>query len=116
MDSSYVIGIVAGLVGIASVAGGWIWKLSSKLKELETKNPNGSKSVLDEILRVSLSNQADIKKTLEKIENIEDVVKELSKWQIPSMERVIEALSKAIEKLITALDKTLDSLKQSQKQ
>lgn len=100
-----MIGIIAGLLGIASVAGGWIWKLSSKLKELETKNPNGSKSILDEIQRASADCRTDIKKALEKIENIEDVVKELSKWQIPSMERVIEALSKAIEKLITALDK-----------
>lgn len=119
MSAQYIIGIVVGLLGIATVAGTWIWKLSSKLKDLENKSKpvvipiDESKSVADALDRVSFNCREDIKKTLDeldsKVDKIREMVKEITKWQIPGMEeksmKVMEEMAKAIEKLIVTLDK-----------
>lgn len=74
-----------------------MWRLASKLKELERSSGKSSRSPPSGF-------DTKVIAVVPKIEETHERVKELSKWQIPGLEKAIGSLAKASERLIEALE------------
>jgi hypothetical protein len=118
VSAEYVIGIIVALLTIAGTAGAWIWRLSAKLKGLEDKNapantmpPVGNplipeiKTSIDGVAKMVERMATEIATTKEKTDDVQERVKELTKWQVPGLEKVISDLAKEMGRLADAIDK-----------